>query len=787
MTGTIQDVKELLKRFRTQIFGFAMVEAQFESIISFHKGVKKHIPPHELFDILDNDQDGRIDGLELLGGLALCCQASFEEKARFCFELFDFNLNASLSKKEMVMMMMSTLCGMNMLSGGGEELEMDLETFERLADDAFSRADRDNSGAITYDEFVLWARSNREMMSGIERLNKLALDAKLGLESEDSAADTDEGDMSDADAMVPLKALEVTKKSTIICAAEAHPSADLNDRMDAWKSQIYEPIGYKRTKHRQSGPCTNMELEWAFGVASQSVKNSTRYIMSENSPTVPKSIVYVTASLGVVCDIETREQRFYQGHLEEITAMALHPSGRLIATVDTAAIINIWDAITLSKVATISGVVKQGYQHLIFSPAGDRITTVGLDPDHTVTVYEFETAAVVSSGKGIPSPNNVNGIGYSRSGTEMAIVGKETIIFFRGVHTKSRALDPVFGRIGHLGKKQTFFCVAYLDEDAIVSCASGELYRFKDHKCVEVVQAHGIKDPVLCMHFSMFDGCLVTGGKDGLIKTWDPTLKEVGVAVDIAEDLNGDGQADSGCFNTTITSVQLIGNRLLIATKGSDVFEIIMPSKPTSRINIKRVAWGHSVGELNGLSVHPFLDEFATSGDDKTLRTWDIRSHCEISMKRLPCESSSVAYNNSGELICIGLDDGSMMLVTTTSLRTLSAWHHCDQCITDIKFSPDDTFIAAACQDGNIYLYKSDDKRIFRRQAVCRGHTGAVLHIDFSAVGNKIQSNGADGCIMYWDIMGNHVKSNASMKDATWATWTCTYGWPVQVLSYLIS
>ena len=44
ISGTINDVKELLKRFRSQVFGFAMVEAQFESIITFHKGVAKHVP-----------------------------------------------------------------------------------------------------------------------------------------------------------------------------------------------------------------------------------------------------------------------------------------------------------------------------------------------------------------------------------------------------------------------------------------------------------------------------------------------------------------------------------------------------------------------------------------------------------------------------------------------------------------------------------------------------------------------------------------------------------------------
>ena len=83
--GTIADLKELLKRFQNQIHGFAIVEAQFESIMAFKSNIANHVPLETLFEILDNDHDGRIDGLELLGGLTLVCHATFEDKARFCF------------------------------------------------------------------------------------------------------------------------------------------------------------------------------------------------------------------------------------------------------------------------------------------------------------------------------------------------------------------------------------------------------------------------------------------------------------------------------------------------------------------------------------------------------------------------------------------------------------------------------------------------------------------------------------------------------------------------------
>lgn len=773
-----------MKRFRSQVFGFAMVEAQFESIITFHKGVAKHVSLEALFDVLDNDSDGRIDGLEVLGGLALCCHGTFEEKARFCFELFDFNLNASLSRKEMIMMMMSTVNGMNVLSGGGEESEFPLEVFEKLADDAFAKADRDQNHVINFDEFIQWARSNRDMMFGIDRLTRLALEAKNNLESDDSAVETDEGELSDAEPVVLQKNLARKKgKETARPAAPNEGDQSVPLEEEPWRQQCHEPTAFRRSKKEKEGPATNMELEWVFGLSSQKIRNCAKYVVSEIDPVNPKFVVYPTAAVGVVCDLETRSQSFYQGHSEEITAIALHPSGRRIVTADAGANIQVWDAITLSTVCTIKGVVKQGYQLLEFSPALDRLCTVGMDADHTIAIYDLASGEIVQSGKGISAPNNVNGMAYNKAGTEIALVGKETIVILKGVNTKSRALEPQSGKIGQIGKKQTFFCVAYCEDDAIVGCAGGELYRFRGGRCIEVIQAHGPKDPVLCIHYSAIDGCLVTGGKDGLVKTWDPTLKEIGQPLDLAEDLDGDGQADNGSLNTTVTSVQLMGNKILVATKGSEVFEAVMPSKPTTRLILTKITCGHHEGELSGLAMHPFLDEFVTSGDDKTLRLWDLRRHEGTCCKKLPDISRAVAYSNSGEVICVGMGDGGIALVTATSLKALSMWHHCDKSITDIKFSSNDRFIAIASEDCNIYLYTTDDKRTYRRQAVCRGHKAPVTHIDFAANEKYIQSNASDGdnSIMYWDTMGNMIKSHASMRDTNWFTWTCTFGFPVKV------
>lgn len=798
--GTIADLRELFKRFKSQINGFALVEAQFESIISFKK-ISANVQLEALFDILDNDHDGRIDGLELLGGLALCCHGSLEEKARFCYEVFDFDLNSTMKRTELIMMMMSSVCGVILLTGGGEEQEPPIEVFEKLADDCLLRFDHNADGKISYEEFLVWVRSNRDLMSGIELFNRIALEAKNEVNPEDSAPETDDDFLSDTDKVTHnhhLKCDENRKitKSLISTDNNIGFPIRINDISSSssapWKGQIFEPTNYKKKKGNSDGPDTNLQLSWVFGYKSLQSRNNVKYLKSID-PSV-RYIAYYTAALGIVYNKKTSTQSFYMGHVNEITCISIHPNNQIAATADVKSDIHIWtldkmESGTITALSVINGIVKGGIIHLAFSPSGDRIASIGGDKDHTVTIYDVNNGEVISSTKGL---RNVNDIAFSPDGSELVMVGKNTVMFCVGVNTKKRAISTCLGKIGSIGKRQTFFSVAYMKEYCIVGCASGEIYRFKDRVCITVVQAHGVREPVLTMFYNAKDGTLLTAGKDGLIKTWDSELKSVGEAIDISEDVNGDGKSDCGSLDCTIISLQQWSitstnnsekdQPLVISTRGSDIFEVTIPKSPGRPHSMNRIAWGHSNGELWGLAANPLKDEFVTCGDDKTIRVWSIRTHEQINLRKMPAAARSVAFSPTGELICLGMIDGSMALMESNSpsLRVYSTWKHTESIITDIKFSPDAVYIAAGSGDSNIYLYKSDDKKNYHRQAVCRGHYDSISHIDFSANSKFIQSNGEDNMLLFWDTEGNQIKNASTLRDLNWGSLTCPLNWAMQ-------
>lgn len=88
-----------------------------------------------------------------------------------------------------------------------------------------------------------------------------------------------------------------------------------------------------------------------------------------------------------------------------------------------------------------------------------------------------------------------------------------------------------------------------------------------------------------------------------------------------------------------------------------------------------------------------------------------------------------------------------------------------------------------ASKDTNIYLL--DVTQNYRKLGVLKGHSTFVSHIDFNWNGTVLQSNDASKEILYWDMRptsGGAYKQHASafsLRDESWATWTCPLGWSV--------
>ena len=109
---------------------------------------------------LHSSQQSSCDGLSLLAGICMDIgHAQLLDRLKFVFVLYDFDQTHTLNLAELTMMVRTTLGGMAALC---DSVCPEIEDLHRVAQNIFKSADTNRDGAITLDEFIDWASSNKE-------------------------------------------------------------------------------------------------------------------------------------------------------------------------------------------------------------------------------------------------------------------------------------------------------------------------------------------------------------------------------------------------------------------------------------------------------------------------------------------------------------------------------------------------------------------------------------------------------------------------------------------------
>jgi microtubule-associated protein-like 6 len=170
------------------------------------------------------------------------------------------------------------------------------------------------------------------------------------------------------------------------------------------------------------------------------------------------------------------------------------------------------------------------------------------------------------------------------------------------------------GSMGKLtGKWDPMFCVTQIDGKYISGGGSGAIYTWGGGSGTKI-EAHKNGK----VHALLVDSKknLYSGGDDGSIIYWKASGNSLTKQVEIVNM----GKLSSLLPGVLSLDINKSEDRLLVCTKGSEIFEVNL-KKPMEENCLMK---SHFAGELWACTFSPESDQFVTAGDDKTLRVYNV-------------------------------------------------------------------------------------------------------------------------------------------------------------------
>jgi WD40 repeat protein len=552
-------------------------------------------------------------------------------------------------------------------------------------------------------------------------------------------------------------------------------------------------------------------------------------------------ICYPAAALVVTMSLDSNTQEFFTGHSSSVTCLSLHPlrevaaSGQEAVVGDLSPSIMIWEVSSKNVLVTLKGKHVRKITALDFSPDGRFLVSIGGDEMHMVAVYDWQrSSAPVFFDNGhlediaMIRHNFLRQPSGSAFDMEFCQVGRKHIKVWgydaRGKNDRGKIMTLRQSKGLLEGQKQcepqtVFSCVFNDKDEAVVGVEQGHILFYQRNPKggnreigYRIDSAHN--GPVLCLCFC--EAGLVSGGRDGMVKIWEEGSRAEGSRSRGSGRVGGGGSrqgtrgelrhstrrkydirglASDGmqqmCAPTTIDYHEKV---LLVGTSVGMIVTIDLKPGPDKEpaSAIRCIVMSHTLN-CGGLVTSPTgSDYFLTASEDCTLKRWSVSSKSLLQSANVGIKAICVALSPDESLAAIGHARGRFTVwdlghpemhkrdprnAPFPRCLLKNTFRHED--VTDVKFSLDGRYLAVATREQVIDVYQVHYD--FNRVGVCKGHTAAVLHIDFSVDSKYLRSSCAAAEILYWEMPSCKQRGRGrDLKDVSWATYSVTFDWALQ-------
>ncbi|XP_036890386.1 WD repeat-containing protein 90 isoform X1 [Sturnira hondurensis] len=442
------------------------------------------------------------------------------------------------------------------------------------------------------------------------------------------------------------------------------------------------------------------------------------------------AVVYPCHAVIVVLRIDTREQCFFLGHTDKVSALALDGSSSLLASAQARphSVLRLWDFQTRGCLSLFQSPVHNVCS-LSFSDSGALLCCVGKDRHGKMMVVAWGTDQVGRGGEAVVLAKVNTDVDIQAfeiaffNETRMASCGRGSVRLWRLRGGALRSCPVDLGEHHALEFTDLAFGKAQDDCTLYVCSRSGHILEM-DHQRLVVrhtrrllstqipssplpqKQTFSSGPGIAISSLSVSQAECAVGSEDGYLRVWPLDFSSVLLEAE---------------HEGPISSVRLSpdGLRVLSTTSSGHLGFLDIPSREYSVLMrshtalVLALATEHSQGQL------------ATVSQDHTVRVWDLATlqqlYDVVSPEEAPC---AVAFHPTQPVLFCGFSRGALRSFSLEAATALVE-HRCHRgAITGLVTSPDGSLLFSACSQGTLaqYCCAATSCRVLRVAAdvVCR-------------------------------------------------------------------
>jgi WD40 repeat protein len=416
-----------------------------------------------------------------------------------------------------------------------------------------------------------------------------------------------------------------------------------------------------------------------------------------------------------------------------LNAVAFSPDGKLLAAVDRAGYVGLWNPATQQAVGPPFLASSSGVYWVAFSPDGKLLATA--DIDGTVRLWNPATRRAVGAPLPVVTNGSVYGVAFSPDGTLLATADTAGYVRLWDPATQQAVGAPVLtAATGGLNG------VTFSPDGKLLATAGGDgnvrLWNLATRR-TPGAPLPPVTDGVNGVAFSPGGKLLAAAGGDGTVRLWDPASRQpVGVLP---------AEAGSG---SRVNGVAFSSDGKLLASANGD-----------TTIGLWNPVTGQASGGFSGRNAVAFSPDgklLAAADTDGTVRLWDLATRQAVGAP-LPADPGGsvlgVAFSPDSKLLATADTDGHVRLWNPATRQAVGAPLPADPggSVLGVAFSPDGKLLASADGDGTVRLWNPAT-----RQAVGAPlpavTSGGVNGVAFSPDGKLLAAAYSDGDARLWNL-----------------------------------